>query len=364
LAIDHVAHLYNKYEGESAVEELKRAVADANAEIHRRGRANEEFLNMGTTCSVLTLLPQGAVVAHVGDSRVYRLSQNRLEQLTFDHSLVWEMKASGQLSADEEKYSKIPKNVITRSLGPYPEIRVDIEGPFPIQVGDVFLLCSDGLTGVINDEEIAAILANMSPDEAVQVLVDLGNLRGGPDNITVIVAKVTHPGLATGGGSTPLRSKPAGSSRVSPFAWGVVVAAAFFAAVFSFFSGFQAAILPLIIAAVGALYILYQLLFGVKDPLSGVEAFRSGRGPYTRTNRPTGLQFSNQLAEMLRQLQKGAEEQNWKVDWEQWKSLIATAEVCVSKKDYTGAIQAYGKAVSFLMDQLRNQQSGGSSIDL
>lgn len=364
LAIDHVAHLYNKYEGESAIEELKRAVADANAEIHRRGRANEDFLNMGTTCSVLTLLPQGAVVAHVGDSRVYRLSQNRLEQLTFDHSLVWEMKASGQLTADEEKYSKIPKNVITRSLGPYADIRVDIEGPFPIQVGDVFLLCSDGLTGVINDEEIAAILANMPPDEAVQVLVDLGNLRGGPDNITVIVAKVTHPRLASNGLSAGSRTKPAGSSKVSPSAWGVVAAAAFFAALFFAFSSWQAAILPLIIAAIGGLYIFYQLFLVANNRGNSADASRIGRGPYTRTNRPTGAQFSTQLADTCRQLQKGAEEQNWKVDWEQWKSLIATADASVSKKEYTGAIQAFGKAISFLMDQLRNQQSGGSGIDL
>lgn len=364
LAIDHVAHLYNKYEGESAIEELKRAVADANAEIHRRGRANEDFLNMGTTCSVLTLLPQGAVVAHVGDSRVYRLSQNRLEQLTFDHSLVWEMKASGQLSADDEKYSKIPKNVITRSLGPYAEIRVDIEGPFPIQVGDVFMLCSDGLTGVITDEEIAAILANMPPDEAVQVLVDLGNLRGGPDNITVIVAKVNHPRLAAGNASAGSRSKPPGASRVSPFVWGVVLVAALFAAMFAVFSGWQAALLPIAIAAIAGLYILYQLLIGTEARGNSNEGLRAGKGPYTRTNRPTGLQFSTQLADICRQLQKGAEDQNWKVDWEQWKSLIATAEACVSKKEYTGAIQAYGKAVSFLMDQLRNQQFGGSGIDL
>ena len=131
------------------------------------------------------LLPQGAVAAHIGDSRVYRLRQNKLEQLTFDHSLVWEMKAAGQLTAEEEAQGKVPKNVITRSLGPYPECKVDLEGPFPISVGDSFLLCSDGLTGVISDAEIAAFMANMPPAEAVKVLVDLANLRGGPDNITV-----------------------------------------------------------------------------------------------------------------------------------------------------------------------------------
>ena len=170
LAVDHVPHLYARSSELSAPEALKKAVEDANAEVHRRGQMNEDFHNMGTTLSSLLLLPQGAVIAHIGDSRVYRLRQNKLEQLTFDHSLVWEMKAAGQLTAEEEAAGKVPSNVITRSLGPYAECKVDLEGPFPVVVGDTFLLCSDGLTGVVSDAEIAAFLANMPPAEAVRVL--------------------------------------------------------------------------------------------------------------------------------------------------------------------------------------------------
>ncbi|MDB4468604.1 protein phosphatase 2C domain-containing protein [bacterium] len=212
LAIDHIPHLYAKYNDSSAPEEMRKAVEGANSEIHRRGQANEEFHNMGTTCSVLTILPEGAVCAHIGDSRVYRLTQNRIEQLTFDHSLVWEMKFAGQLSEEEERLGKIPKNVITRSLGPYAECKVDLEGPFPIQVGDTFLLCSDGLTAVISDTEIGSILANMSPDEAVKVLVDLSNLRGGPDNITAVIVKIGHPKLATSGNGSSGKSTRGSSS--------------------------------------------------------------------------------------------------------------------------------------------------------
>ena len=87
----------------------------------------------------------------------------------------------------------MPKNIITRSLGPYPQVQVDLEGPFPIQVGDAFLLCSDGLSGQVDDEEIGCILGNLPPNEAVQALVDLANLRGGPDNITVIAVRVVSP---------------------------------------------------------------------------------------------------------------------------------------------------------------------------
>ena len=147
LAADAIPHHYQKYQDLSPPEALQKAVMEANAEVHRRGQANIDFHNMGTTASVLVLIPQGALVAHVGDSRVYRLRGTRLEQVTFDHSLVWELRAAGQLSEESELSNAIPKNQITRSLGPNAAVAVDVEGPLPLQVGDTFLLCSDGLTG-------------------------------------------------------------------------------------------------------------------------------------------------------------------------------------------------------------------------
>src|SRR6185312_8397713 len=162
---------------------------DANNSIHAKGQGSIGFQGMGTTCSCLVLLPQGALVAHIGDSRVYRLRGDWLEQLTFDHSLVWEMAAAGQMSeADVPSY--IPKNVITRSLGPHPTVHVDLEGPFTVQTGDKFLICSDGLSGPVNDEELGTILGCLEPQEAADTLVDLANLRGGPDNISVVIAQV------------------------------------------------------------------------------------------------------------------------------------------------------------------------------
>ncbi|MFN9953736.1 MAG: PP2C family protein-serine/threonine phosphatase, partial [bacterium] len=136
-------------------------------------------------------LPEGAVVAHVGDSRIYRQRGDFIEQLTFDHSLVWEMRAAGEVSEESTRSGLIPKNVITRSLGPNPVVQVDLEGPFAIRKGDRFLLCSDGLTGVVTDEEIGGMLLTLSPQKAAQALVDLANLRGGPDNITIVVVEVT-----------------------------------------------------------------------------------------------------------------------------------------------------------------------------
>ncbi len=123
----------------------------------------------------------------MGDSRAYRLRGNRFEQLTFDHSLVWEMRASGQLQGQVPDY--VPKNVITRSLGPAPRSRSTWKGRMPVVPGDTFLMCSDGLSGPVKDEEMGMILFSMPPVEVVRGLVDLANLRGGPDNITVIVVK-------------------------------------------------------------------------------------------------------------------------------------------------------------------------------
>jgi PPM family protein phosphatase len=197
LAVDGVPHLFHKYLHLSAPEALQRAVQETNAEVHRRGQANIDFNNMGTTASVLLLMPQGAVVAHVGDSRVYRLRGRKLEQWTFDHSLVWELRAKGQLPRDQELANAIPKNVITRSLGPYPFIQADIEGPLPLEKGDLYLLCTDGLTGRIDDEELAAVLAHVPFESAPQLLVDIANLRGGPDNVTVVLGRITDERMET-----------------------------------------------------------------------------------------------------------------------------------------------------------------------
>src|SRR5262245_42084252 len=157
LAVDNVTHAYFKLRDLYPPAALRQAIRDANALIFQRGQSSIGFQGMGTTCTCLALLPQGALVAHVGDSRVYRLRGDNLAQLTFDHSLVWEMAAAGRM-AQEDVPAYIPKNVITRSLGPHENVNIDLEGPYDAAVGDVFLLCSDGLTGQVSDEELGALL--------------------------------------------------------------------------------------------------------------------------------------------------------------------------------------------------------------
>ena len=367
LAVDQIPHLYAKYNDLPPPDALKKSVQSANAEINRRGQANEEFHNMGTTCCVLSILPQGGYVAHIGDSRVYRLRQNSLEQLTFDHSLVWEMRASGQITREEELSGRIPKNVITRSLGPYPECKVDMEGPFPIQVGDTYLLCSDGLTGLVTDEEIGAIIANLQPNEAAKVLVDLANLRGGPDNITVVIVKAIHPDIATSAnaGGFSVESKGNASGVSSALAW-TIMGASLLATILliAVTQSWITGIIPGGAFLISLIYLLMKLAGNTGTPAGVSPLTRLGKAPYTRTDCAQGEKVAAQLAEVIKQLQDGAQEQKWPVDWAALEQMVGQAKEAGVAGDHAVAVRNYGRAISFLMDQLRDGEAGNSSIDL
>jgi protein phosphatase len=189
MACDLIPHNYMKARLGTPSEAIVKTFRDVSALIHSKATANREFQGMGTTCSSLLLLPEGALIAHVGDSRVYRIRGRRIDQLSFDHSLVWELVRRKHLTQEQARLS-VPKNVITRSLGPEAEIEVDVEGPMAVEVGDVFLLCSDGLSGPVEDHELGAFAGNFHPRDAGRYLVHLANLRGGLDNITVLIVRI------------------------------------------------------------------------------------------------------------------------------------------------------------------------------
>jgi protein phosphatase len=189
MACDLIPHNYMKAKVGTPSEAIVKAFREVSALIHSRAVANRDFQGMGTTCSALILLPEGALLAHVGDSRVYRIRQERIDQLSFDHSLVWELVRRNHLTPEQANLS-VPKNVITRSLGPEPNIEVDLEGPLAVQLADVYLLCSDGLSGPVSDDEIGALAANFHPRDACRYLIHMANLRGGLDNITVVIVRI------------------------------------------------------------------------------------------------------------------------------------------------------------------------------
>jgi PPM family protein phosphatase len=183
-----IPHTYLKHADQGPAVALRKAFVEANASIHTCGQQNREFEGMGTTTTALLLRPEGAWVGHVGDSRAYRIRDGRIDQLTYDHSLVWEYARRQRIDPNEVK--DIPSNVIIRCLGPEPLVQVDVEGPHSLRPGDIFLLCSDGLSGQVNDSEIGAVATALPPAEACRFLVDLANLRGGPDNTTVLIVRV------------------------------------------------------------------------------------------------------------------------------------------------------------------------------
>jgi PPM family protein phosphatase len=170
---------------------LKETIEGANRTIHRLARQDPNLTGMGTTTTA-AILDAGAeeiAIGHVGDSRAYRLRRGKLERLTRDHSLVEEMRRKGQLTeAQAEDHPQ--RSIITRALGPEPEVEVDLQ-TVPAQAGDVFLICSDGLTSMLDDEHIGRLLGRAtSMPNAVRALVDEANRAGGRDNISVIAFKV------------------------------------------------------------------------------------------------------------------------------------------------------------------------------
>ncbi len=217
-AVRDVPHLYLKHARDGAVgPALRRALAETNAGIHAIGQENPEFRGLGTTCTALVLRPEGAWVGHVGDSRAYRIRGGAAEQLTFDHSWVWEI--AKRQGVDPDELGDFKRNVILRSLGPDPEVEIDVEGPHPVRPGDAFLLCSDGLTGLVTGPEVGAVVSALPPAEAARLLVHLANLRGGPDNITVLIVHVPDGS----GGPGPARAARPGPVRRALAAWGRAV---------------------------------------------------------------------------------------------------------------------------------------------
>lgn len=189
-AVRDIPFIYTKHARDGVHAAIRRAFQETNAGIFDIGQQNPEFRGLGTTSTALILRPEGAWVGHVGDSRAYRIRDGKAEQLTFDHSWVWEI--AKRQGVDPDELGDFKKNVIIRSLGPDAEVEVDIEGPHPLRPGDSFLLCSDGLTGVVTPQEVGAVVSALPPDDAARFLVHLANLRGGPDNITVLIVQVPN----------------------------------------------------------------------------------------------------------------------------------------------------------------------------
>ena len=193
LAVDtiikYLTDAYAADRKESLSKRISEAIRRANATIFDSAHQHEEYAGMGSTIVTAMFRNGELVVGHVGDSRLYRYRNGKLEQLTEDHSVIQELVNRG-LFTPEEARASIGKNLVTRALGVDAEVLVDVNA-MPLEANDLYLLCSDGLNDVVPDDDIAQILATQSANlyTAAFKLVTLANQRGGPDNVSVILIR-------------------------------------------------------------------------------------------------------------------------------------------------------------------------------
>lgn len=371
LATDTIPLAYLKRRDVPPCESIVAAVHEANGRIYAKGQNSVDFHGMGTTCSCLLILEDGALAAHVGDSRVYRFRDHSIEQLTFDHSLVWEMAAAGQATEDEVP-AYVPKNVITRSLGPHPTVKVDLEGPLPLKAGDRYLLCSDGLTGPLAPQLIGMVMSSLSPDDAAQTLVDLANLLGGPDNITAIVVEVADPEQLGNSATYPWAdcSPAKGASAAFPMGnkealiiAGEIVAALVCAGGIIWHSPLAAILGGVgVLAGIGAWFRLRAFRRSGNGRCAGTY----GKAPYRRFRATPSADNIGMLSEIVRQLEDLEGQRDWPIDWPEIHKDRQAAHVAITHSDYRAAVVAYSRAVRTLMQAVRKSrvQASDSGIQL
>jgi protein phosphatase len=374
-AVGLIPHMYLKYLAHGPVAALRRAFVEANASIHACGQANRDFAGMGTTATALLLRPEGAWISHVGDSRVYRVRDGVIEQLSYDHSLVWEYARIKGI--DPSEVHDIPPNVIHRCLGPEPLVQVDIEGPHNVLPGDVFVLCSDGLSGPVPDGEIGAAASALPPAEACRYLVDLANLRGGPDNITVMIVRITE---RRGGNGVPSAAAPhakasAGQSGVwlrrpmprTPWWLLAMIIGIFLVLCSSILKHYQ------LTDAALALFI-----FAVASVLAGFAGLGSHflRERQQQTTEPEGaeprvhrqapcrieLPLLDRLFEVVRTVHQRAQEKDWELDWSPVEDHERRAKTAEEQGDLVGAYREYCRALFPLARALERRRQKGDTV--
>jgi len=192
IAVDTVSNVYYQDDSDDITLSLLQAIKRANALIHQRAAENMLRSGMGTTCVVAVLRGNMAYIANVGDSRAYLVRNGQVKQVSQDHSWVAEQVRAGLLTEDQAR-THAQRNVITRCLGTQAEVEIDV---FPEQIEDkdALVLCTDGLSGLVSDDEIRGIVDQSGPQDSVYHLVQRANENGGPDNITAIVVSIQEVG--------------------------------------------------------------------------------------------------------------------------------------------------------------------------
>jgi protein phosphatase len=188
IAVKTLEKIYAEMGNAPCSQKITEAVKLCNKAIHEQARLNPKLQGMGTTLTAAALDGSCLHIAQVGDSRCYLYRDSELFQITEDHSQVYELLKAGLIT--DANMAQFQKNVITRSVGYERDVQVDLFVRH-VSPGDRYLICSDGLSGMVTNEQIARVLQNFPVDSAVFNLVDLANLQGGEDNVSVVVFEVT-----------------------------------------------------------------------------------------------------------------------------------------------------------------------------
>lgn len=204
MAVELISRYFYGSDSPSPSDALAAAIERASSEIFQSSVTDTKYFGMGTTVVALVIQDNYGYVAHVGDSRLYRLRGSTMERMTEDHSQVMEMVRHGILTPEEAE-SHEDKNVILRAVGTQPTVEVETYGPFHVEHGDEFLLCSDGLSDMVTDGQIFSLwFGSTDVHEACEKLVEFAKARGGNDNITVGVVKAAAADTSTATRKVPI----------------------------------------------------------------------------------------------------------------------------------------------------------------
>lgn len=210
IAVDTVSNAYYQDDNDEVTVSLVNAIRRANSLIHQRAAENMLRSGMGTTCVAAVFKGNMAYIANVGDSRAYLVRRGQIKQVSQDHSWVEEQVRAGLLTREQAR-SHAQRNVITRCLGTQSEVEVDIFSE-PLDENDSLVLCTDGLSGLVGEEDLQSIVSQYAPQESVYHLVERANENGGSDNITAIVIRVLEVGWEPPANS--LRPVPVGGREI------------------------------------------------------------------------------------------------------------------------------------------------------
>ncbi len=365
ICVDTIPHAYFKNRTDDIPTALTAAIQAANSAVHEKGSQNIDFNRMGTTCVTLALGPHGAVIGHVGDSRLYRVRRDQIDQMTFDHSLEWELIRHGRLKPNDHLLPEV-KHVITRSIGPEPVAEPEVDGPFPTRPGDSFLLCSDGLTGLVKDAEIGAITKHLPPVEACRLLINLANLRGGTDNITVIIAQVGP--LPEGVTPTPEEISPDDDDvEVDPLSW--VWLGGLWTTAITFALGVVWAMIQdeekWRGGALAALSVFAAIVIGIswrahRRKQKPTEQKKHESTVLTKAYRTASAKLTPELLEMLRKLEsdmiESAKNDDWTYDKSAHEAAHRATKVAFEKKQHPTVLRELGHSIDLLMVGLQQHR--------